>query len=87
MSGISKNKAFEPEGCSERCRVFQGPSSRLPVDSLDLTDQPHPRIPVQAHILNVGGDALRANILTHKNTLQYVSTKRRDPLKISLGMG
>jgi hypothetical protein len=29
------------------------------MDSLDLTTAPHPRVPVQVHILSVGGDALR----------------------------
>jgi hypothetical protein len=28
------------------------------MDSLDLTDEPHPRLPVQGHILSVGGDAI-----------------------------
>ncbi len=29
------------------------------MDSLDLTDEPHPAFPVQeAHILSIGGDAL-----------------------------
>ncbi len=45
---------------SERCAIFQGPSS-LPVeDSLDLTHEPHPRFPVQGHILSIGGDALKS---------------------------
>jgi len=43
---------------SESCKSCQGPSS-FPVDSLDLTYEPHPRFPVQGHILSVGGDALR----------------------------
>jgi hypothetical protein len=29
------------------------------LDSLDLTAAPHPRFPVQSHILSVGGDALK----------------------------
>jgi hypothetical protein len=33
-------------------------SSSLPVDPLDWTDEPHPRFPVQGHILSIGGDAL-----------------------------
>jgi hypothetical protein len=38
--------------------VFRGPSSLL-VDSLDLTNEPHPRFPVHGHIrMSVGGDAL-----------------------------
>jgi hypothetical protein len=43
---------------SERCESCQGPSS-FPVDSLDLTNEPHPRFPVQGRILSFGGDALR----------------------------
>jgi len=31
--------------------------------SLDLTDDPHPRFLVQAHILSTGGDALMADAL------------------------
>jgi hypothetical protein len=43
----------------ESCAFFQGHSS-LPVNSLDLTVVvPHPRIPVQGHILSTGRDALR----------------------------
>jgi len=42
---------------SETCACFQGPSS-LPVDSLDPTDEPHPRCTVQARIVSIGGDAL-----------------------------
>jgi hypothetical protein len=49
-----------PPGLSERCAIFQGPSS-LPVeDSLDLTNEPHPRFLVQGHILSIGGDALKS---------------------------
>jgi len=44
---------------SESCGYFQGPRT-LPVDSLDLTDEPHPRFLVQGHILSIGGDALMA---------------------------
>ncbi len=44
---------------SESCAYFQGPRS-LPVDSLDFTDEPHPRFLVQGHILIIGGDALMA---------------------------
>ncbi len=28
------------------------------MDVLDWTDEPHPRFPVQGHILSIGGDAL-----------------------------
>ncbi len=44
---------------SESCACYQGPRS-FPVDSLDLTNEPHPRFLVQGHILSVGGDALMA---------------------------
>jgi hypothetical protein len=30
----------------------------IPLDPLDLTDEPHPRFPVQGHTLSGGGDAL-----------------------------
>jgi hypothetical protein len=30
----------------------------LPVDPLDMTAAPHPRFPVQGHILSTGGDAV-----------------------------
>jgi hypothetical protein len=43
---------------SQSCAFFLGPRI-LPVDSLDLTDEPHPRFSVQGHILSVGGDGLR----------------------------
>ncbi len=36
--------------------------TKFPVDSLDLTYEPHPRFPVQGHILNAGGDALNSFI-------------------------
>jgi len=42
-------------------RLFQGLSedfSGFPMDSLDLTDEPHPTFLLQGHILNIGGDAL-----------------------------
>jgi hypothetical protein len=39
--------------------VVRGPRS-IPVDSLDLTAQPHPRFLVHGRILSVGGDALMA---------------------------
>jgi len=42
---------------SESCAFFQGASS-LPEDSLDSTDEPHPRFLVQGHVVSVGGDAL-----------------------------
>jgi hypothetical protein len=42
---------------SGSCKFFQPPRSP-PVDSLDWTDEPHPRFPGQGHILSVGGDAL-----------------------------
>jgi hypothetical protein len=29
-------------------------------DSLDLTNEPHPRFPVEGHILSIGGDALKS---------------------------
>ncbi len=45
-------------GSSERYAFSQGYSSLL-VDPLDLTAAPHPRFPVQGHILSAGGDALR----------------------------
>jgi len=41
----------------ESCTFFQGPST-LPVDSLDLSHELHPRGVVQGHIVSVGGDAL-----------------------------
>ncbi len=44
---------------SESCPSFQGPRT-LPVDSLDLTHEPHPRFLMQGHILRLGGDALMA---------------------------
>jgi hypothetical protein len=44
---------------SESCTCFQDPRN-LPVDSLDLTDEPHRRFLVQGHVLSVGGDALMA---------------------------
>jgi len=37
---------------------LRGPSN-LPVNSLDLTPEPHPRCPLQGHILSMGGDDLR----------------------------
>jgi hypothetical protein len=33
--------------------------SRVPVDSLHLIDEPHPKFIVQGHILSGGRDALR----------------------------
>jgi hypothetical protein len=33
--------------------------SHLRVDSPDWTGEPHPRFPVQGHILSIGGDALK----------------------------
>jgi hypothetical protein len=42
---------------SESCAFFQS-HSNLPVDLLDFTAVPHPRIPVQDHVLSAGGDAL-----------------------------
>jgi hypothetical protein len=42
----------------ESCAFFQGPSS-LAMDSLDSTDEPHPRFPVRGLILrSVGRDTL-----------------------------
>ncbi len=40
---------------SESCGSFQGPAVFQPSG---FTDEPHPRFPVQGHILRVGGDAL-----------------------------
>jgi hypothetical protein len=41
-----------------RCTFFQGHIS-LPVDPImDVTTAPHPRFPVQGHILSTSGDAL-----------------------------
>ncbi len=58
----------------ESCAFFQGPKSLL-VDSLDSTDEPHPRFPVQGYILNVGEDALKDPTTqvwqTWSNTSQY----------------
>jgi hypothetical protein len=45
---------------SESCAFFQGHNSLL-LDSLDLTAVPHPRFPVQGHILSIGGDVLTAS--------------------------
>ncbi len=39
--------------------TYQGPCSRW-VDSLNWPNEPHPRFPVQGHILGIGGDALIA---------------------------
>jgi hypothetical protein len=42
-------------------RLFQGSEETFLgflMDSLDLTDEPHPTFLVQGHILNIGGDAL-----------------------------
>ncbi len=46
-----------PPGLWKAVYFVQGPSN-LPVDSLDWVDQPHPRFPIQGHILSIGGDAL-----------------------------
>jgi hypothetical protein len=41
------------------CAFFQAPRRSFPVVSLDWTQEPHPRFPVQeGHILNIAGDAL-----------------------------
>jgi hypothetical protein len=42
---------------SENCACFQGPNI-LPMDSMDPTDEPHPRFTTQACIVSIGGDAL-----------------------------
>jgi hypothetical protein len=41
-----------------RCAFFQGHGS-LPVGPLDMTAAPHPKFPVQGHIVSTGGAALR----------------------------
>jgi hypothetical protein len=41
--------------------MFRVQAVSLPVDSLDLTHEPHPRFPLEGHILNIGGDALVKN--------------------------
>ncbi len=49
------------EGSSRALKAvhfFRGPSN-LPMNSLDLTHEPHPRFLVQGHILSIGGDDLR----------------------------
>jgi hypothetical protein len=45
---------------SEICAFFQGHNSLL-LHSLDLTAVPHPRFPVQGHVLSIGGDVLTAS--------------------------
>jgi len=44
---------------SENLCTFSGSQECLPVDWLDLTNEPHPRFSVQGDILIAGGDALR----------------------------
>jgi hypothetical protein len=41
-----------------RCAFFQGHSS-VPVGPPDMTAAPHPKFPVQGHIVSTGGAALR----------------------------
>ncbi len=70
---------FTPFQGSESCSLFQGPSN-LPVDLLDLTDEPHPRFPVPGHILSVGGDPLRwdnGSIKSHEKRSQASHSCKR----------
>jgi hypothetical protein len=45
----------------ERCAFLSGSELSSSSGFTGSTDEPHPRFPVQSHILNIGGDALRNN--------------------------